>query len=219
MARRLRRRGHLDQRPGTVDVLLDELVSPLRYDVVVRQQFFAFLDANAELLDEFSDLVIEARGQPYFLWYRDIVIGERTKLLKGRTLDAFADQIERVLAMRARFNPADESWGILLREVPAGTQTATGKVDPLRPRRRVPPHRPAAPPRAQGPARRFVPARRGQAVGARQHGAAHPQPAPHRGAVSRLPRHGLRRRRPTASRSWSPGWRCAIPTGPRSSRA
>ena len=85
MARRLRRRGHLDQRPGTVDVLLDELVSPLRYDVVVRQQFFAFLDANAELLDEFSDLVIEARGQPYFLWYRDIVIGERTKLLKGRT--------------------------------------------------------------------------------------------------------------------------------------
>ena len=31
--------------------------------------------------------------------------------------------------MRARFNPADESWGdLLLREVPAGTQTATGKV-------------------------------------------------------------------------------------------
>ena len=66
-------------------MLLDELVSPLRYDVVVRQQFFAFLDANAELLDEFSDLVIEARGQPYYVWYRDIVIGERTKLLKGRT--------------------------------------------------------------------------------------------------------------------------------------
>jgi O-antigen/teichoic acid export membrane protein len=130
MARRVRRRGRLDQRPGTVDVLLDELVSPLRYDVVVRQQFFAFLDANAELLDEFGDLVIEARGQPYYVWYRDIVIGSRTKLLKGRTLDAaFADQIERVLAMRARFNPADESWGdLLLREVPAGTQTTTGKV-------------------------------------------------------------------------------------------
>jgi O-antigen/teichoic acid export membrane protein len=130
MARRLRRRGHLDQRPGTVDVVLDELVSPLRYDVVVRQKFFAFLDANAELLDEFGDLVIEARREPYFVWYRDIVIGNRTKLLKGRTLEeAFADQVERVLAMRARFNPADESWGdLLLREVPAGTQTTTGKV-------------------------------------------------------------------------------------------
>jgi hypothetical protein len=130
MARRLRRRGHLDQRPGTVDVVLDELVSPLRYDVVVRQQFFAFLDANAELLDEFGDLVIEARHEPYYVWYRDIVIGARVKLLKGRTLDeAFADQVERVLAMRARFNPADESWGdLLLREVPAGTQTTTGKV-------------------------------------------------------------------------------------------
>ena len=130
MARRLRRRGHLDQRPGTVDVLLDELVSPLRYDVVVRQQFFAFLDANADLLDEFGDLVIEARDQPYYSWYRDIVIGPRTKLLKGRSLDeAFADQVERVLAMRARFNPADESWGeLLLREVPAGTRTTTGKT-------------------------------------------------------------------------------------------
>jgi O-antigen/teichoic acid export membrane protein len=130
MARRLRRRGHLDQRPGTVDVVLDELVSPLRYDVIVRQQFFAFLDANVELLDEFGDLVIEARHQPYYVWYRDIVVGPRTKLLKGRTLDeAFADQIERVLAMRARFNPADESWGdLLLREVPAGTLTTTGKV-------------------------------------------------------------------------------------------
>ena len=52
------------------------------------------------------------------------------KLLKGRTLDgAFADQIERVLAVRARFNPADESWGdILLRRLPAGSRTATGKI-------------------------------------------------------------------------------------------
>jgi O-antigen/teichoic acid export membrane protein len=130
LARRLRRRGHLDQRPGTVDVLLDELVSPLRYDVVVRQRFFAFLDANVDLLDEFGDLVIEARDQPYYSWYRDIVIGPRTKLLKDRSLDeAFADQVERVLAMRARFNPADESWGeLLLREVPAGTRTTTGKT-------------------------------------------------------------------------------------------
>jgi len=130
LARRLRRRGHLDQQPGTVDVLLDELVSPLRYDVVVRQQFFAFLDANVDLLDEFGDLVIEARNQPYYSWYRDIVIGSRTKLLKGRSLDeAFADQVERVLAVRARFNPADESWGeLLLREVPAGTRTTTGKT-------------------------------------------------------------------------------------------
>jgi O-antigen/teichoic acid export membrane protein len=130
LARRFRRRNHLDQRPGTVDVILDELVSPLRYDVIVRQQFFAFLDANVDLLDEFNDLVFEARTEPYYVWFRDIVVGERTKLLKGRTLDeAFADQVERVLAVRARFNPADESWGeLLLRELPAGTHTTTGKV-------------------------------------------------------------------------------------------
>ena len=43
--------------------------------------------------------------------------------------EAFADQVERVLAVRARFNPADESWGeLLLRELPAGTQTTTGKT-------------------------------------------------------------------------------------------
>ena len=127
---RFRRRNHLDQRPGTIDLILDELVSPLRYDVIVRQQFFAFLDANVDLLEEFSDLVIEARHEPYYIWFRDIVVGDRTKLLKGRSLDeAFADQVERVLAVRARFNPADESWGeLLLRELPAGTQTTTGKT-------------------------------------------------------------------------------------------
>jgi O-antigen/teichoic acid export membrane protein len=130
LARRFRRRNHLDQRPGTIDIILDELVSPLRYDVIVRQQFFAFLDANADLLDEFNDLVVEAKAEPYYVWFKDIVVGERTKLLKGRTLDeAFADQIERVLAVRARFNPADESWGeLLVRELPAGTHTTTGKV-------------------------------------------------------------------------------------------
>jgi O-antigen/teichoic acid export membrane protein len=130
LARRFRRRNHLDQRPGTIDVILDELVSPLRYDVIVRQQFFAFLDANVDLLEEFNDLVIEARHEPYYIWFRDIVVGDRTKVLKGRSIDeAFADQVERVLAVRARFNPADESWGeLLLRELPAGTLTTTGKT-------------------------------------------------------------------------------------------
>ncbi|HEY8092983.1 MAG TPA: flippase [Acidimicrobiales bacterium] len=130
LARRFRRRNQLDQRPGTVDIILDELVSPLRYDVVVRQELFAFLDANVDLLEEFGDLVMEAKAEPYYVWYRDIVIGQRTKLLKGRTLDeGFADQVERVLAIRARFNPASESWGdLLLRELPQGTRTNTGKV-------------------------------------------------------------------------------------------
>ena len=116
LARRFRRRRHLDQRPGTVEVVLDELVSPLRYDVIVRQEFFAFLDANAELLEEFGDLVLEAKSKPYYVWYRDIVIGDRGSCSRAAALDgAFADQIERVLAVRARFNPADESWGDLLR--------------------------------------------------------------------------------------------------------
>jgi O-antigen/teichoic acid export membrane protein len=130
LARRFRRRTPLGQHMGAVDVVLDELISPLRYDVVMRQQFFAFLDANVELLDEFNDLVYEARAQPYYTWYRDVMIGNRVKLLHGRTLDeGFADQIERVLAIRTRFNPADEGWGdLLLRELPPGTRTNTGKV-------------------------------------------------------------------------------------------
>jgi O-antigen/teichoic acid export membrane protein len=130
IARRFRRRTPLGHHPGTVDVVLDELVSPLRYDVVIRQQFFAFLDANVELLDEFNDLVFEARAHPYFTWYREVMIGNRIKQLHGRSLDeGFADQIERVLAVRTRFNPADEQWGdLLLRELPAGTRTNTGKI-------------------------------------------------------------------------------------------
>ena len=130
LARRFRHRSHIGQTPGTVDVVLDRLVSPLRLDVVIRQEFFAFLDANADLLDEFGDLVIEAKKEPYFVWYRDVMIGNRPKLLNGKSLDdAFADQVERVLAIRARFNPADEEWGeLLLRELPAGSRMNTGKV-------------------------------------------------------------------------------------------
>ncbi len=130
LARRFRRRSQLGQTTGAEDIILDELVSPVRYDVVIRQEFFAFLDANIDLLEEFGDLVLEARREPYFIWYRDVMIGDRPKLLKGQTVEeAFADQVERVLAIRARFNPADEGWGnLLLRRVPAGTKTNTGKV-------------------------------------------------------------------------------------------
>jgi hypothetical protein len=60
-----RRRGEIEIAP---------LVSPLRFDVTVRQSFFAFLSAHRDLYaDDFERFASEARRHDYFIWFRDIM--------------------------------------------------------------------------------------------------------------------------------------------------
>ena len=219
LARRFRRRRHLGQTPGSVDVVLDELVSPLRYDVVIRQEFFAFLDANVDLLEEFGDLVLEAHAEPYYVWFRDVMIGAPTRSCSraGRWTTRSPTRSSGCWPSGpGSTRPTRSGANLLLRELPAGTthEHRQGHRPALRAGRRLPPHRPPAPPRAQGAAGRHLPAGRRQAGAAGQHRDPDPETATHRAGVPRLPRRRVRRgQRPARSTSWSPASPLAIPSG------
>jgi hypothetical protein len=60
-------------RHGKQRVPIDELISPLRYDILVRLEFFRLYAGQKELFDRDLDLLIEAsRKHPYFNWFRTI---------------------------------------------------------------------------------------------------------------------------------------------------
>jgi hypothetical protein len=52
-----------------------KLVSPLRYDVVVRADFLRFLDANLDLYRrDFARFSQRAREEPYFIWFKRVAV-------------------------------------------------------------------------------------------------------------------------------------------------
>jgi hypothetical protein len=62
-------------RPGAEPLVIDELISPLRYDVLVRSQFFEFLAANRPLFETSPEQFVAAvRDTDYHLWYRTVAV-------------------------------------------------------------------------------------------------------------------------------------------------
>src|SRR6478609_4018885 len=61
--------------PGTVPLVIDDLVSPLRYDIIVRADFFTFLSEHIDLLETDPDeLVARASTVPYSAWFQRVAI-------------------------------------------------------------------------------------------------------------------------------------------------
>src|SRR5688500_9377693 len=62
-------------RPGVEPLVIDELISPLRYDVLVRSQFFEFLTASRPLFDASPERFVAAvRETDYHRWYRTVAV-------------------------------------------------------------------------------------------------------------------------------------------------
>jgi hypothetical protein len=60
---------------GVEPVNIHSLISPLRYDVVVRADFFGFLDAHlSEGVQRPEDLASAARAHPYFVWFKRVAM-------------------------------------------------------------------------------------------------------------------------------------------------
>jgi hypothetical protein len=139
IARRVpgRIRGWLERRsylPGTEPVALDELVSPLRYDILVRADHFRFLDQHLELAERDPDTYVRlARRHPYFTWYMTVAMP------RYRPRQHADDQL-RLAAFRRRVLGAVELWRsfkaagfdprhpVTLRTAVPGAATPTGKV-------------------------------------------------------------------------------------------
>jgi hypothetical protein len=130
-------RGLLERRsylPGDEPVALDELVSPLRYDIMVRAEHFRFLDEHLELLERDVEAYLRlVRGHPYFTWYTTVALPR----YRPR---AHADEQRRFAAFRRRVLGAAVLWRsfkavgfdprqpVTLRIARPGAVTPTGKA-------------------------------------------------------------------------------------------
>lgn len=112
---------------------VDRLVSPLRYDIVVRERFFDFLEGNESLYDDdFAEFAQQARSHPYFVWFSRIAVPRfRPHLLASDDLfaRAFEDRLHATASLLRSFRETgfDSMEPILLRTGRWIEPTTTGK--------------------------------------------------------------------------------------------
>ncbi len=119
--------------PGRDPVPLAELVSPLRYDVVVRARFFEFYDARRDLyVNDFPAFLDAARAEPYFTWFSRIAmsrykprVAADPKLLAA----AFEDRVRRAALLWEAFSARgfDSRFPVTLRVAGRRTRSPAGK--------------------------------------------------------------------------------------------
>ncbi len=87
------------KRRGVDPIRIPELISPLRYDVLVRAQFFDFLSArpSAESADQ---LVAAAWDEPYAVWFREVAMDRFRPWVLKDPAALRANYAERVVASR-----------------------------------------------------------------------------------------------------------------------
>ncbi len=121
---------------GAAPVDLDDLVSPLRYDIVVRARFLEFLGERLDRAGRDLDgLVDEALSHPYHCWYTTIALARyrpREAADERRRLAAFRRRVRASLELLASFGRRgfDPRFPVSLRTAVPGAATATGKVVP-----------------------------------------------------------------------------------------
>jgi hypothetical protein len=107
LIRRVTERFGVDDRVGSEPVRIDELISPLRYDVLARQQFFELV-AGLPPGDrgEIAELAEIARRTPYFTWFHAVVIPRFRPELVGSEAEierAFEQRVERSIELYESF--------------------------------------------------------------------------------------------------------------------
>jgi hypothetical protein len=126
-----RRRSELQVGEEPLDI--DRLISPLRYDVLVREGYLGFLRVNRDLHDRDFDAYVElARSEPYYAWFRAVAI-HRIRPGKdngGAELDAaFRERLRKTTLLADRFagRGFDPQYPIIVRTAGPVATTDTGK--------------------------------------------------------------------------------------------
>lgn len=120
-------------RPGVDPVPIDELVSPLRYDILVRAEYFTFFAKNIDLFTaDFPAFEAQARRHAYYTWFTTVALvryrpGEAAD--RHRLEDAFRVRLRRSAELYTGFmtDGFDLRYPISLRTATPGARTQTGK--------------------------------------------------------------------------------------------
>ena len=129
--RQLRRTVSVEYQPGQGPLDLDALVSPLRYDVVVREDFITSLRSSWDRYDDdFEGFLSSALTSDYFRWFRSIAVqhvGVQSR--DPQVLErAFRRRVRRTARLVRAFdeNGYDPSFPVVVRAA-TSRPTATGK--------------------------------------------------------------------------------------------
>ena len=119
--------------PGRESIPIDRIVSPLRYDILVRQRYFEVIREHRALAEEdFEAFMDLSRHQPYFAWFTQVVIpGYRSEMVGDdeRVDAAFERRVRGCIALHDAFESTgyDRRRPIILRTGDQIAPTSTGK--------------------------------------------------------------------------------------------
>jgi hypothetical protein len=126
----------LAYQPGREPIPIDHLVSPLRYDIVVRQRYLELVRERRSLAEEDFEAFMElSRRQPYFTWFTRVVIPNRNPRNRPQVVDdeyvdaAFERRVRRSIDLHDALESTgfDNRWPIILRTGKEIAPTSTGK--------------------------------------------------------------------------------------------
>lgn len=121
-------------RPATESLDLDELVSPLRYDIIVRAEYFDYLTERLDLYDaDFDRYVAAATDTRYFTWFATVAL---TRYQPQRATDPshvaaeFRERLRRSTSLLRSFenDGFDARHPVSVRTAVPGATTGTGKL-------------------------------------------------------------------------------------------
>jgi hypothetical protein len=119
--------------PGRERIPIDWLISPLRYDILVRQQYFEVLRERRALAEEDFDAFLElSRQHPYFTYFTQVAIPSHQPGMMGNdklVAAAFERRVRASVALHDSFDSTgyDKRRPIILRTGAQIEPTATGK--------------------------------------------------------------------------------------------
>lgn len=119
--------------PGEQPLSIDELVSPLRYDVVVREQYLRFVADHLDFYDrDVEGFVARSQDEPYRAWFDAVAIHRIRPGAEGEAeLDAaFRDRIHKTVGLYRAITVAgfDDRYPIVVRTAGSVVRTETGKT-------------------------------------------------------------------------------------------
>lgn len=120
-------------RPTHATIRIKDLVSPLRYDILIRERYFRFVREHEELCArDMTEFIERSKTLPYFVWFTNVVVPQLYPGFVGseeRVSAVFSARVRATVALYYSYkrNDYDLRKPITLRTGKVIAPTATGK--------------------------------------------------------------------------------------------